>query len=73
MIDERVYIFVAAVMVVALITFGLHDRHYRRRRDVVREARIRALERALPEDKQQGLLEARVDALESILLEDETT
>lgn len=71
MIDERILIFAVCLILVSAVTFGLHDRHYRRRRDVVREARIRALEAQAPHPEK--IMEARVDALESILLEDETT
>lgn len=71
MIDERLWVFLAALVLVSLVTVALHDRHYRRRRDVVREARIRALEAQAPDPGK--LLEARMSALESIILEDETT
>lgn len=53
--------------------FAMHDRHYRRRRDVVRESRISALEQLVPAEQKPKLLEARIDALEQIILEDETT
>jgi len=72
-LDERLLYMLAAVLLVGLVTVGLHDRHYRRRRDVVRDARLRALEGEVPEGRRGVLLEARVAAIESILLEDETT
>lgn len=73
MIDDRLLTFLGALLLVAFATFALHDRHYRRRRDVVREARIAALESLVPEEHKHKLLEARINAVEGILLEDETT
>lgn len=74
MIDRReLTLILAAVVFVALVTALLHDRHYRRRRDVVRDARLDAIEAALPAEARAKVLEARLGAVESILLEDETT
>lgn len=70
---EQFVVFVVAIVLVSAAMLALHDRHYRRRRDVVRDARIRAIEQALPQEAQHKLLEARVAAHEEILLEDETT
>lgn len=70
---EEMVAFAVALVLVALATVVLHDRHYRRRREIVREARLRALEEALPEGLRGKLLERRLDAHEQILLEDETT
>lgn len=62
-----------AVMLVAAVTALLHDRHYRQRRDRVRDARLDAIEEGLPPEARARVLEARMGAVESILLEDETT
>ena len=70
--DELVAVAVAVILV-GLVTALLHDRHYRRRRDVVRDARLDAIEDALPVEARAKILEARLAAVESILLEDETT
>lgn len=70
--DELVWLAVS-ILLVAAVTAALHDRHYRRRRDVFRDARLDAIEAALPEEARAKVLEARLGAVESILLEDETT
>lgn len=70
--DELVQLAVA-ILVVGIVTMAMHDRHYRRRRDVVRDARLDAIEDALPAETRAKILEARLAAVESILLEDETT
>jgi len=71
--QRELFILAAAIMLCSVIMFGLHDRHYRRRRDTVRDARIRAIERSLSPEAQHDLLRSIVAAHEEILLEDETT
>lgn len=70
---EQLVTIAVVVLVCAAIMTALHDRHYRRRRDVVRDARLAAIEAALPDEVKHKVLEARVRAHEEILLEDETT
>lgn len=73
MIDERILIFAACLILCSLAMFGLHERHYRKRRDTVRDARLQALEAQVSPERRGELLEARLRAVEGILLEDVTT